>query len=106
MSERSEELRRQRDALLEQLARIERELGAEEARRLPPSGIEPPPQGRHPEPADDRDAEAILAEYREPTGSIASNTKLGCVLYFILAMGLLALAVAAFYLFSRASRPH
>ena len=55
-------------------------------------------------PVDDRDAEAILAEYRTPTMSIAAKTKFGCVAYFVGAMLLLAAAVAVFYFYARSIR--
>ena len=106
MSDRSEELRRQRDLLREHLAWFDREIAAEEglgADFAPPPS---PPALHAAEPPDDRDAEAILAEYRRPQESIATHTKLGCVLYFVVALALAVLAVVAFYFYSRVNRAH
>jgi hypothetical protein len=112
VSERADELRRQRDLLRENLAWIEKELAAEES-RAPEAGRGAPPPLARPEsvftraPADNRDAEAILAEYpSEPIGSIASKTKLGCVMYFVVAMVLFLGAMVAFYLHTKAATGH
>ncbi|GEM_PF-2215525 len=66
----------------------------------------PPPLVSPGPPGDDRDAESILAEYRTPAPSIARQTKLGCILYFAAAMGMVALAVLALYLLAKNSRAH
>jgi uncharacterized membrane protein YhaH (DUF805 family) len=47
------------------------------------------------------DAEAILAEYRQPPVSIQRQTKLGCLLYFGVALALLVLFVTGIYLYFR-----
>jgi hypothetical protein len=110
VSDRADDLRRQRDLLREHLAWIERELAAEEAsarteepRSPAPPPFQPPPLETR-APVDDRDAEAILAEYRTPAVSIATKTKLGCVAYFAVAVFLIAGLVLAFYLYTRAAR--
>ena len=97
------EFRRQRELLKGHLAWLEKEIAAEEGRHLSPSPDEPP-ELRAPAPADDRDAESILSEYRRPGESIARQTKLGCILYFAVAVVLTAGAVLAFYLLHRAGR--
>lgn len=111
MSDRADDLRRQRDLLREHLDWIERELANELGASRPepeaaPRAVAPPSLPFRPAPVDDRDAEAILAEYRTPPTSIAAKTKLGCVTYFIVGMALLAAAVTAFYLYVRAVRGH
>ncbi len=111
MSDRANELRRQRDLLRENLAWIEREIAAEEGRAATPSPVSPPPLSAPAPvytsaPADDRDAEAILAEYRTPAMSMASKTKMGCVVYFVVAMVILVGAMVAFYFYIKASRGH
>lgn len=111
MSDRADELRRQRDLLREHLDWIEQELanelGASRPEPMPPRGLEVPPSVRYePAPIDDRDAEAILAEYRTPTMSIATRTKFGCVAYFAIALALLAAAITAFYFYVKAARGH
>jgi hypothetical protein len=110
VSDRADELRRQRRLLLEHLAWLEREIVAEDGSR--PHEAEPVPQPAQeayeppilpPGPVDDRDAEAILAEYRTPAMSIAAKTKMGCVAYFAAFMLIVAVAVTLFYLYTRAS---
>jgi hypothetical protein len=105
VSDRLEELRRQRALQREHLDWIEREIAAlEEAARRPP-GAEPaafPPEAR----ADERTAEAILGEYALPAASIEKRTRLGCLLYLALALALTALAVFAVYLHARSARGH
>ena len=112
MSDRADELRRQRDLLREHLAWLERELAAEEGSarpQAPRSFVAPPvslPSPQAAARADDRDAEAILSEYRSAPVSITSSAKLGCIAYFAIAMVLLVGAVAAFYFHTMASRGH
>lgn len=55
-------------------------------------------------PSAHREAEAILEEYRKPAVSIAKQTRTGCVIYFVVAVVLLALAVGAMYLYARSVR--
>jgi hypothetical protein len=111
VSDRADELRRQRDLLREHLDWIERELANELGASRPepqvmPRPVAPQPLPFRPAPVDDRDAEAILAEYRTPPMSIAARTKFGCVAYFVIGMALLGAAVAAFYFYVRAVRGH
>jgi hypothetical protein len=111
VSDRADELRRQRDLLRGHLAWLEREISAEEGRSFTPDPGVPPPL-RPPEPAytrtpvDDRDAEAILAEYRSTQVSAASQTKFGCIAYFAVAMALLIAGLMAFYYHTKAARGH
>ena len=103
MSDRLDELRRQRALQRDHLDWIEREIAAleEAARRTP--GAEPPivpPEAR----TGEHDPEAILREFVQPPASIEKRTKLGCVLYFCLLLALMALCVGALYLHARAGR--
>jgi hypothetical protein len=105
VSDRLNELRRQRDLARQQLAWLESEIAAAEGAARAPA----PAQGQHAQPAapvEARSAEAILEDFRQAPASIAKQTKLGCVLYFAGAMLLLILAVAAVYLYARATRGH
>ena len=104
MSARSDELRRQRDLLRENLAWLEREIAAEEG-GVPPAPPPPVLSQRLDVAARDadRDAEAILAEFRTSGSAIESQTKRGCILYFAFAVLLLAgAALAAAYYYGRA----
>jgi hypothetical protein len=110
VSDRSDELRRQRELLREHLAWIDREIAAAEG--LPPQIArtpEPPvrivaPIYTAPDPVDPRDAEAILAQFRQDTSSIASSTKRGCMLYAVAALGVLALIVTLVYFYAASHR--
>jgi hypothetical protein len=105
VSDRLDELRRQRELARQQLAWLESEIAAAEgaARPLAQSDARTPvPEG----PAEARSPEAILEEFRRAPAAVARQTKLGCVLYFAAAMALLILAVFAVYLYARATRGH
>jgi len=110
VSGRSDELRRQRDLLREHLAWLEREIAAQDAGpsagqppRLAPLRLDQPHFNVTASDAD-RDAEAILAEFRRSAPAIESQAKRGCILYFVVAVGLLlaaALGFAYFYVRNR-----
>ena len=109
MSDRLDEFRRQRDLLREHLDWLEQEIAALEGTPAPafrpapaprPSYTErPPPPLEARAPVSDLDAEAILAEYRQPSVSIQKQAKFGCLLYFALALVVMAAFVTAVYLF-------
>ena len=105
MSDRLNELRRQRGLQQEHLDWLDREIAAL-AGIVPPVMGTPPPPVTAGAPADDSQAEAILEEYRKPALSIQKQTKYGCILYFIVALGLLALCVVGMYVFAKARRGH
>jgi hypothetical protein len=105
MSDRLEELRRQRSLQREHLAWLDREIAALEGVGQPPLSPVPPQAAVH-FPAELGNADAILEEYRRPAGSIERRTKLGCFLYVALALAMLGLAVTALYFFERAKRGH
>ena len=104
MSDRLEELRRQRALQREHLDWMDREIAALEAANPPPRPATLPP--RLDASPRDRDAEAILQEYVQPDQSIRTQTKMGCFLYFGLALALLALLVLATYFYSKARHGH
>jgi hypothetical protein len=105
VSDRLDELRRQRALQRDHLDWIEREIAAleEAARAQPPA--EPPVVLPAP-PADEASAEAILREYVQPAASIEKRTQLGCALYLCLVLALMALGVFAVYMHARAARGH
>jgi CHASE2 domain-containing sensor protein len=109
VSDRSDELRRQRDLLTEHLAWIEREIAREAAEAQQEAPVaQPPPRLAQPQfsvsASDaDRDAEAILAEFRRSAPAVEAQTKRGCILYFAAAVGLLLVIVlGAAYFYYRA----
>ena len=105
MSERSDELRRQRELVRQQLAWLDSEIAAQEA-EAPPIRASAPPLPVPESPPEMTDAEAILSEFRRPAASIQTQAKRGCILYFSAAMALLLLGVAVVYLYARSLRGH
>ncbi len=110
MSDRSDELRRQRDLLREHLAWLEREIARERGSTPDEGDPRPlPPRIERPRPTvaasdADRDAEAILAEFRRSAPAIEQQAKRGCILYFAIVVSVLlavALGLAYFYTKSR-----
>jgi hypothetical protein len=105
VSDRLDELRSQRALQREQLDWIEREIAALEAAARAAPGAEPP-EIIVAAPADDSEAEAILRQYQQPAASIEKRTRLGCVLYLVLLLPLMAFGMYAIYLRARAARGH
>jgi len=109
VSDRLEELRRQRGLLRSHLDWLDREIAslAGAAPAAPPPPAAAPPARPPPEPrAADAEAEAILAEYRLPAVSIQKQARVGCLLYFAAAITLMVLAVGALYLILRRAHGH
>jgi hypothetical protein len=106
VSDRLSELQRQRDLLREHLAWIEREIAAEvnDGAPLPLQPIAPAPAIRA--PLDPHEADAILAQYSKPPASIATQTKAGCILYFVVGVALLAVAGTVIYFMMTRMRAH
>jgi hypothetical protein len=112
MSDRLSELQRQRELLREHLDWLDREIAAEAGQ----SGAVPhPPQPAIPvytpapayrAPLDPHEADAILAQYSKPPASIATQTKAGCILYFVVGIALLAVAGTVFYFMMTRMRGH
>ncbi len=105
MSDRSDELRRQRDLLRQHLAWLDREIAQADAEAPEGGPVLKQQTPRIPACAPattasdaDRDADAILAQYRTSAPGVESQTKRGCILYFAVAM-LLFLAVSAAFIF-------
>lgn len=100
MSDRLQELLRQKALLDEHAAWLEREIAAERARagEVPPAaapGLSPPAA-----PASavtDAEADALLDQYRSNPQSLQQEVKRGCFLYFFGALALLGLTVLAVY---------
>ena len=117
MSERLAELRRQRALVQEHLAWLDREIAASSPPSAPepaaPSAAPPPPVRPTVQPTALRqvappaarlaatsnsapvDADSILEQYRTAPGSLQSDVRKGCLLYFAGALALLALGVTA-----------
>jgi hypothetical protein len=111
VSDRSDELRRQRELLRQHLAWLDREIAEEDADAPPPGAVlkQQPPRIIPPAYSVDaldaaRDAEAILAEYRTSAPGVESQTKRGCIIYFAAAMALFLAVSAAFIYFFEKSR--
>lgn len=101
MSDRLEELRRQRELHRGQLERLDREIAALEAAA--------PPEAQPPllvEPGQDKGADEILDQFRQEPSAIIRQTKLGCIAYFAAAMALLALLALAYWLRASSGRAH
>ena len=101
MSDRLEELRRQRELCRGQLERLDREIAALEA--AAPPGAQPPllvASGQ------DKSADEIMDEFRQEPSAIIRRTRLGCIACFAAAMALLALLALAYYLRARSGRAH
>ena len=98
MSDRLQELLRQKALLAEQAAWLEREIAAEQARAgvTPPSAVAIAPAS--PPPAS---TEALFEQYRPNPQSVQQEVKRGCYLYFLGALVLLGLGVFAIYLVYR-----
>jgi hypothetical protein len=102
MSERLDELRRQRALAQEQLAWLDREIARESG-----PGSKPAPAATAPAPAATptamsteaaRAADEILARYRDESPNTERDVKRGCYLYFVLALVLLFLSALGAYL--------
>ena len=106
MSDRLNDLRRQRTLQQEHLDWLDREIAALEGSVVPEATLAPPPLPAASPSRDDRDVEGILAEFRQAPVSIERRTKLGCLVYFVIVVGLLAVAVLALYYRERAQRGH
>ena len=100
MSVDPEELRRERQLLRERLAKLDREIEEKTPAAPAPDPVsEAAPKGAVPVPA-----EEILEQYRKAPRDIASQTKLGCLLYVIVALALAFGAIEAIHLIEQAQR--
>ncbi|HUL52718.1 MAG TPA: hypothetical protein VLT83_04830 [Opitutaceae bacterium] len=111
MSDRLQELLRQKALLDEHAAWLEREIAAERTRSggapvaASPAAAATPvaPAGAAPTlgPAES-EADALLDQYRENPQSIHQAVKRGCLLYFFAALVVVGLGVIVIYLVYRA----
>jgi len=108
MSDRLNELQRQRALVQEHLAWLEREIAHESGAPAPvasPAPAAPPrpvslaPRGRDPV-AVEAEADAILQQYRDQSRNVKQDVRKGCFLYFVLAFFVLGVAVAALYFYT------
>jgi flagellar biosynthesis/type III secretory pathway chaperone len=94
MSDRLQELRRQKALLIEQAACLDREIAAEQAR----INLAPPAAASQPPASADAAVEALLNQYRPDPQALRQSVKRGCYLYFLAALALLGLGVLTIYL--------
>jgi hypothetical protein len=116
VSDRLDDFRRQRALLREHLAWLDRQIAglenspASDPSSEPPAASFPGESGAAPPAlnlqAADVDAEAILARYRQPAGAVQYEARRGCLLLFTVGLLLLAVGVAALYLFVKRARGH
>jgi len=124
VSDRLNDLQRQRALAQEQLAWLEREIAREIGASPPPAppAVPPPrpaavaalPPAEAPvmaaakapapprpvtaSPTAEADAEALLARFKDESAGTPADAKRGCLVYFSAGMGLLVLVVLAWYL--------
>jgi hypothetical protein len=102
MSDRLQELLRQKALLAEQAAWLEREIATEQSRTgvTSPAVAVPAPVSLPPASVD-IPAAALLDQYRPNPQSVQQDIKRSCYLYFLGALALLGLGVLAIYLVYR-----
>ncbi|HTX66072.1 MAG TPA: hypothetical protein VMD31_09890 [Opitutaceae bacterium] len=112
MSDRLQELLRQKALLAEQAAWLEREIAAEQARSdgaaaaplpapLPFRATMPAPAAPAAPATPDAEADAIIAQYREADGSRQQRVKWGCTLYTVAAVIVVLLGFVVIYVSAR-----
>lgn len=111
--DRLQDLQRQRALVQEQLAWLDREIAAIQAKPIPvlppePAAVVMPLTSAKSAPinfgdaaAAERAAEEILAQYQQESQSLQKTVKRGCMLYFFAALGLLVLGIFVLYLIKR-----
>jgi hypothetical protein len=116
MSDRLQELLRQRAAIQSHLAWLDREIAqARPADATPAASPAPSPIPTAEKPASpvaitphsdvsSPDPDAILAGYRQDSQNLRTDLRKGCLLYFFGAFILLGLGVTAFYFVNRLIR--
>jgi uncharacterized membrane protein len=123
VSDRLNDLQRQRALAQEQLAWLEREIAREIGATPPPAPpAAPPPRpaalaalppveapvmspakpaavpaAAPSSPVAETDAEALLARFKDEAAGTPADAKRGCLVYFSVGMGLLVLGVLAWY---------
>ena len=99
MSDRLEDLQRQRALAQEQQNRLDREIAREMSQATPalPAAPIQPVAGT----ADETEADKIIAQYNQNPRPIRDVVKSGCLVYFFGAFALVGLGLLAIYLFNR-----
>ena len=103
MSDRLEELRRQRELQKEHLEWLDRQIAELEGIMPSDEDATPPVLEDAPSPAPSS-SEDIMGQFRQAPESIQKRTRTGCLIYFILAMAVVVAGFALFYLRERARR--
>ena len=106
-SDRLTELQRQRALAQEQVAWFDREIARESGSAAIPAAPvtgtpvpAPSPSASLPDPSP-LEADRIIKQYQGKTGSVRSEVRRGCLLYFAAAWVLLGLGLLAFWLIRR-----
>jgi hypothetical protein len=105
VSDRLNELRRQRALAQEQVDWFDREIARESGAQVPPAPSPAPvhtplPAAKQAEPdAIERDAQKILERYRHAGHPIRTEVRKGCYIYFVMAFVLVGLIFLAVYFF-------
>jgi hypothetical protein len=101
MSERLQELLRQKALLDEHAAWLEREIAAERARtgdRPPAESAPVAPPAASPPAVTDAETDALLDQYRGTPQSLHQEVRRGCLLYFFAALAVVGLGALIIYL--------
>jgi hypothetical protein len=118
MTDRLQELLRQRASIQTHLDWLDREITREKAAPLNAESVKPHPVAPSPAPASrvqtppptpvnlqtDAQADDILAQYQQDKNSLHSDVRKGCLLYFFGAFAFLGLAITAFYFLNKLLR--
>jgi len=104
MSDRLADLQRQRALAQEQVAWFEREIARETGQAVPvtaptpaASPVIPRPTAAATDEATARVAQEIIAQYQASPLTAAKDVKKGCYLWFIFALGMLAICAVSLY---------
>ncbi len=82
---------------------LEKEIASLEASRAEGIADAPPPMLNQPQSVDPS-GDDILEEFRQHPDSIGQRTKVGCLVYFLIFLGFLALVLGGIHLFESAYR--
>ncbi len=107
MSDRLQELLRQKALLTEHAAWLDREIALEQAWSAPAapgSAIQPPaaqiePRAAPTPAATPGSAPGIPVEYRSEPKKLGQDVTRGCLIYFVIALALVGIGFAAIFLF-------
>jgi hypothetical protein len=105
MSDRLQELLRQRALLQEHLGWLDREIASATSDGVPPLPTKPNPQPQAVAPqmpavvSTPSEAEKILGSFSQDPQAVQTDTRRGCMIIFAIAMALLGLAAIVSYSF-------